>query len=145
MEAGVRHCRAPARPLYQLRAAPRPAGPLCRTLRGTCTATALRSPCQAPPRDRTRMSDVLVLCYHAVSEHWPADLAVFPDRLDVQLRYLVARGYRGATFTTAVVDRPYRRTLAVTFDDAYASVLELGFPILERLGLPGTVYVPTSF
>jgi peptidoglycan/xylan/chitin deacetylase (PgdA/CDA1 family) len=91
------------------------------------------------------MSDVLVLCYHAVSEQWPADLAVAPDQLYDQLRYLVARGYKGATFTAAVVDPPYRKTLAVTFDDAYASVLELGFPILERLGLPGTVYVPTAF
>jgi peptidoglycan/xylan/chitin deacetylase (PgdA/CDA1 family) len=91
------------------------------------------------------VSDVLVLCYHAVSERWPTDLAVTPDQLDDQLRYLVSRGYRGATVTAAILDPPYRRTLAVTFDDAYSSVLKLGLPILERLGLPGTVYVPTGF
>jgi peptidoglycan/xylan/chitin deacetylase (PgdA/CDA1 family) len=91
------------------------------------------------------MSDVLVVCYHAVSERWPADLAVAPQQLHDQLRHLVSRGYRGATFTAAVRDRPYRRTLAVTFDDAYSSVLELALPILERLGLPATVYVPTAF
>jgi peptidoglycan/xylan/chitin deacetylase (PgdA/CDA1 family) len=32
----------------------------------------------------------------------------------------------------------------VTFDDAYRSVLELGLPILERLGVPGTVFAPTD-
>ena len=35
--------------------------------------------------------------------------------------------------------------LAVTFDDAYRSVIELAFPILSRLGLVGTVFVPTRF
>jgi peptidoglycan/xylan/chitin deacetylase (PgdA/CDA1 family) len=91
------------------------------------------------------VKDVLVICYHAVSERWPADLAVAPQQLHDQLQHLVSQGYRGATFTAAVRDRPYRRTLAVTFDDAYASVLELALPILERLGLPATIYVPTAF
>jgi peptidoglycan/xylan/chitin deacetylase (PgdA/CDA1 family) len=40
---------------------------------------------------------------------------------------------------------PAPKTLAVTFDDAYRSVIELGFPILSRLGVPGTVFVPTGF
>ena len=54
------------------------------------------------------------------------------------------RGYRGATFEDAVSAPPARRTLAVTFDDAYLSVLELGKPILDRLGLVATVFVPTD-
>jgi peptidoglycan/xylan/chitin deacetylase (PgdA/CDA1 family) len=91
------------------------------------------------------MSDVLVLCYHAVSEHWPADLSVTPERLEEQLGLLVRRGYRGATFHQAVVAPPARRTLAVTFDDAYRSVIELAFPILSRLSLPGSVFVATDF
>lgn len=90
-------------------------------------------------------ADVLVLCYHAVSEGWPADLSVPPDRLEAQLGALIARGYRGATFTQAVLDPPAARTLAVTFDDAYRSVLTLALPILERLGLPGTVFAPTAY
>jgi peptidoglycan/xylan/chitin deacetylase (PgdA/CDA1 family) len=91
------------------------------------------------------VADVLVLCYHAVSERWPADLSVTPQRFEEQLALLVRRGYRGATFQQAVVSPPARRTLAVTFDDAYRSVLELAFPILARLGLPGSVFVPTDF
>jgi len=88
---------------------------------------------------------VLVLTYHAVSEKWPAALSVIPDRLEWQLRTLLDRGYRGATFSEAVSAPPAPRTLAVTFDDAYRSVLRLAFPILCRLGLVGTVFAPTDF
>jgi peptidoglycan/xylan/chitin deacetylase (PgdA/CDA1 family) len=90
-------------------------------------------------------SDLLVLCYHAVSERWPADLSITPANLEAELRLLADRGYRGVTFTEAVTERPPGRTVAVTFDDAYRSVLERGEPILARLGWPATVYVPTDF
>jgi peptidoglycan/xylan/chitin deacetylase (PgdA/CDA1 family) len=89
-------------------------------------------------------SDTLVLCYHAVSPAWPADLSIAPDRLRRQLELLVARGYRGVTFTDAVTGPRDGRTVAVTFDDAYRSVFELARPILADLGLPGTVYAPTD-
>jgi peptidoglycan/xylan/chitin deacetylase (PgdA/CDA1 family) len=90
-------------------------------------------------------TDVLVLCYHAVSEDWEADLSVTPAQLSSQLERMLARGYHGATFHDAVHAPPRPKTLAVTFDDAYRSVIELAFPILSRLGLPGTVFVPTAF
>jgi peptidoglycan/xylan/chitin deacetylase (PgdA/CDA1 family) len=91
------------------------------------------------------MSDVLVLCYHAVSPDWPADLSVTPDRFEAQLELLVGRGYVGATFEQALTDPPGKRTLALTFDDAFRSVLELALPVMQRLGLTGSVYVPTGF
>jgi peptidoglycan/xylan/chitin deacetylase (PgdA/CDA1 family) len=91
------------------------------------------------------VSDALVLCYHAVSDKWPAKIAVTPDQLEEQLRFLILRGYRGATFTEAATAPANGKLLAVTFDDAFRSVLKHAFPILSRLGLPGTVFVPTSF
>jgi peptidoglycan/xylan/chitin deacetylase (PgdA/CDA1 family) len=91
------------------------------------------------------MSDVLVLCYHAVSPTWDATISVTADTLERQLSRLVRTGWRGATFTDAVLDPPARKTLAVTFDDGFASVFEFAEPILTRLGLPGTVFVPTAF
>jgi peptidoglycan/xylan/chitin deacetylase (PgdA/CDA1 family) len=91
------------------------------------------------------MSDVLVLCYHAVSPTWPAQIAVTPDRFEQQLRLLVGRGYRGATFTAAVTEPPHRKTLAVTFDDGVRSVLDRARPVLFELGLPATVFVPTDY
>jgi peptidoglycan/xylan/chitin deacetylase (PgdA/CDA1 family) len=86
-----------------------------------------------------------VLCYHAVSPEWEADLSVTPQALEAQLTMLVRLGWRATTFTEAVLRRPHRRTLAVTFDDGYVSVLERAHPIMTELGLPGTVFVPTSF
>jgi peptidoglycan/xylan/chitin deacetylase (PgdA/CDA1 family) len=89
--------------------------------------------------------DVLVLCYHAVSDTWPADLAISAAQLGRQLEFLTRRGYRGATFADAVSFPPHPRTLVVTFDDAYRSTLTQGKPVLDRLGLPATVFVPTAF
>lgn len=86
------------------------------------------------------MADVLVLCYHAVSECWPAPLSATPEALEEQLGLLVRRGYRGATFGEVVAEPPRDRTVVVTFDDGYASVGTLAAPILRRLGLPGSVY-----
>ena len=91
------------------------------------------------------MPDVLVLCYHAVSENWDATLSMTPERLREQLTALAGRGYRGATFLDAVTNPPHERTVAVTFDDSYRSVNELGRPILDELGWPATVFVPTDY
>jgi peptidoglycan/xylan/chitin deacetylase (PgdA/CDA1 family) len=91
------------------------------------------------------VSDALVLCYHAVSERWPAELSVTPAALREQLSLLVERGYRGVTFTEAVLGAVHGPVVAVTFDDAYRSVRELARPILYELGLPGTVFAPTTF
>ncbi len=94
---------------------------------------------------RSLAGDVVVLCYHAVSDDWSDALAVTQEELRAQLQALVGRGYVGATFSDAVLAPPARKTLAVTFDDAYSSVGELAAPILADLGLPGTVYAVSEF
>jgi peptidoglycan/xylan/chitin deacetylase (PgdA/CDA1 family) len=86
-----------------------------------------------------------MLCYHAVSDSWPAHLSVTPAQLRQQLELLVQRGYHGETFHEAVVSEPSRPTLVVTFDDAFLSVLQHAYPILAALGLPATVFVVTDF
>jgi peptidoglycan/xylan/chitin deacetylase (PgdA/CDA1 family) len=89
--------------------------------------------------------DVIMLCYHAVSARWHSPLAVRPEQLERQLDFVVRRGYRGTTFERAVTSPPAPRTVAVTFDDGFRSVLTEALPILESLGLPATVFVPTDF
>ena len=91
------------------------------------------------------MSDTLVLCYHALSEHWPADLSVTPDAFRAQLEYLARRDYHGVTFSDAVGEPAGGCRVAVTFDDAFRSVSELAAPILERLGWPATVFAVSDF
>jgi peptidoglycan/xylan/chitin deacetylase (PgdA/CDA1 family) len=91
------------------------------------------------------MPDVLVLCYHALSPDWPAALSTTPERFREQLELLIARGYRPATFAQALAAPAAGRTFAVTFDDAYRSVLERARPIMDELDVPGTVFVPTDW
>lgn len=91
------------------------------------------------------MSDLLVLCYHGISETWPAPTSVRPGDFEQQLSAFVRRGYRGATLSDALTVPPAEKTLVVTFDDAHRSVLELAAPVMARLGIPGTVYVPTGY
>lgn len=90
------------------------------------------------------MADVLVLCYHAISPTWTAPLSVTPRALELQLGWLVRRGYRGVTFAEAVRGERRGNVLSVTFDDAFASVFRLALPVLAKLGLPATVFVPSA-
>jgi peptidoglycan/xylan/chitin deacetylase (PgdA/CDA1 family) len=90
-------------------------------------------------------SDVLVLVYHAISEHWDADTTVTPEQLSEQIRYLLARGYTSVTFERALTTPPPGKVLAITFDDAHRSVFEVAFPMLRDIGAVATVYAPTDY
>jgi peptidoglycan/xylan/chitin deacetylase (PgdA/CDA1 family) len=89
--------------------------------------------------------DVLVVCYHGVSPDWTDTTAITAEQLEEQLELVLARGYRAATFTEAVRSPPARKTVAVTFDDAFRSVLDHAVPVLRRLGIPATMFVPTAY
>ena len=78
------------------------------------------------------MSDVFVLCYHAVSERWPADFAVTPGGFERQLQHLVDRGYRGVTFTTAMRPLAWPR-LSLTRHDSIARFRRQTSPLVRRL------------
>jgi peptidoglycan/xylan/chitin deacetylase (PgdA/CDA1 family) len=84
----------------------------------------------------------LVLCYHAVSDSWADELAVPAQALESHVAGLLRRGYRGVTASEALAGRA--RSLHVTFDDAYKSV-EAGLAVLERLGIPATVFACSGY
>jgi peptidoglycan/xylan/chitin deacetylase (PgdA/CDA1 family) len=91
------------------------------------------------------MNDLIVLCYHGISATWPAETTVGPAELESQLAGFLARGYEAATLEEALTTPPAERTFVVTFDDAHRSVLEQAVPIMARLSVPGTVFVPTDY
>jgi peptidoglycan/xylan/chitin deacetylase (PgdA/CDA1 family) len=91
------------------------------------------------------MSDVLVLAYHAVSESWSDGIAVHPHALERQMGVLLGLGYEPCTFTRCVLEPPAEKAFAVTFDDAFRSVFLHALPLLARLGIPATVFVPTAY
>ncbi len=91
------------------------------------------------------MGDTVVLCYHALSEDWPATLNVRPGMFERQIELMVESGYVGSTFGRVVRERPSEKTVVVTFDDAFRSVLTLAQPILARYGIPATVFAVSRF
>jgi peptidoglycan/xylan/chitin deacetylase (PgdA/CDA1 family) len=89
----------------------------------------------------------LLLAYHAVGA-WSPTLAIPEPALRAQLALLHRRGYVGLTAAEAERRRQVGtlppRTVVVTFDDGFRSVLRAR-PILEEVGFPATVFAVTSF
>jgi heparosan-N-sulfate-glucuronate 5-epimerase len=105
-------------------------------------AAPAASPEAAPGKGR---GEVLVLCYHGISDTWPADLAVRREAFEQQIRQLKQRGFKGVTFTEAVGWQGGGKVAAITFDDGYRSVVEHGLPILDYFDMPATLFVPTDY
>lgn len=84
----------------------------------------------------------LVLCYHSVSDDWEHALAVRPRAFERQVSSLLRRRFRPVT-ATALLHAP-RKTLHVTFDDAYVDI-DGALRVLDRLGVPATVFAATGF
>lgn len=91
------------------------------------------------------MADVLVLCYHAVSSGWDHPMAVTPLQLHAQVTSLQQRGYRFETFTQAVLAPGEGRVAVVTFDDGFRGVRTTALPLLQEIGVPATLFVPTAY
>ena len=88
------------------------------------------------------VSRPLVLCYHAASDSWEHTLSVRPSALEVQLETILGGGYRPVTASEVVSGSG--KLVHVTFDDAFTSVLA-AVPVLERLGVPATVFACTGY
>lgn len=90
----------------------------------------------------------LILCYHGVSSEWTNPTSVSPGVMARQLALLRARGYVGFTLSELVSQGAEgtlpKRSLAVTFDDGYASTMNAK-PVLDDVGYPATVFVVTDF
>ena len=93
----------------------------------------------------------MVLGYHGVAAcDLRLDLArlqTHPAALERHIELLLGAGYRFATMADAA-DRlagdPVPGLAVVTFDDGLRNNLTTALPILERLGVPATVYIATG-
>jgi peptidoglycan/xylan/chitin deacetylase (PgdA/CDA1 family) len=91
-----------------------------------------------------------VIVYHAIGSvprsapHWNA--FVTPERFAAQMAFLAER--RRVVDLDAVLEPDGSRgppRVAITFDDGYRDVLRYAVPVLRRLGLPATFFVPTQW
>ncbi len=98
----------------------------------------------------TQAGSAKVLLYHHVSNDTPASTSVTPEVFASHLKLLERGGYEVVSLERIV------RTLldggvlesnwvAITFDDAYKSVLTDALPELQRRGWPFTVFISTDF
>jgi biofilm PGA synthesis lipoprotein PgaB len=91
----------------------------------------------------------VVLLYHHVSESTPASTSVTPAVFRQHLDYLDKGGYTvlplGKILETLASGAALPdKTVAITFDDAYQSVLDQAAPLLKKRGWPFTVFVSTQ-
>ncbi|WP_244928570.1 polysaccharide deacetylase family protein [Nocardioides sp. W7] len=95
----------------------------------------------------------VVLMYHGFCRgrlpNDPENLFVDVDRFEQQLRWLLDQGWRALDLDEYLARRRGGRRLGprsflVTIDDGYTSVLDLAVPVLERLGVPALLYVPSD-
>jgi peptidoglycan/xylan/chitin deacetylase (PgdA/CDA1 family) len=92
----------------------------------------------------------LILLYHRIAEpdSDPWQLAVSPQHFDEHLQALseYGRQMRLRKLSEALQnDMLSRRSVIVTFDDGYADNLINAKPLLEKYGVPATVFITTGY
>lgn len=90
-----------------------------------------------------------ILLYHHVSVGTPASTSVSPAVFRRHLDFLAAGGYAVLPLsrileTLASGGALPDKSVAITFDDAYQSVLDTAAPLLKQRGWPFTVFVSTQ-
>ena len=99
-------------------------------------------------------STVTVLAYHRIALPEQADLTptlidAYPADFAAQMRYVANRYNVVSSWDVARALREgYTlppRALVITFDDGYRCFQDTAVPILQRLGLPVTLFVPTDY
>jgi glycosyltransferase involved in cell wall biosynthesis/peptidoglycan/xylan/chitin deacetylase (PgdA/CDA1 family) len=93
-----------------------------------------------------------VLTYHRIGDPRSAPSGIVsctPPQFDRQMRWLASTG-RAVVLGELLAARAEGRPTApgavhVTFDDAYGDFRDVAWPILQRHGVPVTLFVPTAF
>jgi peptidoglycan/xylan/chitin deacetylase (PgdA/CDA1 family) len=97
---------------------------------------------------RRRSKSVIILAYHRVNDRhdsfWPAlPTAVFARQMEYLATSCHCYGLEEAV-TRLVEDDVHDDAVVVTFDDGYRDNYLNAFPILQRFGIPATVFVATD-
>ena len=86
-----------------------------------------------------------ILCYHAIDTAWSSPLAVRPDAFAAHCAWLAAHrrlvDLEEAVERMGASGRLPRRTVAVTFDDGFASLYDEALRVLRDHDVPATVFL----
>ena len=91
----------------------------------------------------------MVLEYHHVSDKTPKSTSISPERFIAQMDYLANNNFNVVPLTELAEKlrkgEPLPdKTVAITFDDSYASVYLAAYPLLKKRGWPFTFFVNTD-
>ncbi|MCK9204811.1 MAG: polysaccharide deacetylase family protein [Saccharofermentanaceae bacterium] len=91
-----------------------------------------------------------ILMYHKVSEKGADGLTVTPDQLDEHFMYLKEKGYKTITFKELKIldaekDPLPKKTIIITFDDAYVNFRDGALPALKKYNFSATLFIPVAF
>lgn len=124
------------------------AGCILAVVAGACDAAGG----QAPESPGSAGGHAVVLLYHHVADDTPASTSVTPDTFEQHLDYLAEHDYRVLPLSRVIdgLRHPDQaplppRTVAITFDDAYASVYDEAAPRLSRRGWSYAVFTSTDY
>lgn len=91
----------------------------------------------------------VVLEYHHISDKTPKSTSISPERFNAQMDYLAENGFKVVSLSELVNSLRDGKTLpdktvAISFDDSYATVYHSAYPILKKRGWPFTFFVNTD-
>jgi biofilm PGA synthesis lipoprotein PgaB len=109
---------------------------------------AVSSPvCSAPAQVD---NSVVILMYHNVSDTTPPSTSVTPAVFKQHMQYLADNKFNVWPLIKVLIHLANGKhvppkTVALTFDDAYRSVYDKAFPVLQEKAWPFTVFVTTQY
>ena len=141
---------------------PTPAPTVTPTLASTFapTATATIAVPLIITRDANAFSrevTVPILMYHYIEpvpsnnkDQLRTDLTVTPEKFESQLKFLKERGYTSIDLyqfygALARGDKLPAKPVVITFDDGYGDLHEYAFPLMQKYGFSGTIFMITDF
>jgi peptidoglycan/xylan/chitin deacetylase (PgdA/CDA1 family) len=92
------------------------------------------------------MSKLTIIYYHEVVEKGQGSSyqKIEKDKFENQMRFLKENGYESLFFSELEKPLP-KKAVIVSFDDGFKSVFERAYPIMQKYGIKGNVYLPTAF
>ena len=107
------------------------------------------------PKNYGRSVNVPTLYYHYIGNNPnPADkirdsLSITPDKFEQEMAYLVKNGFNTISYDTLAAALKGNlvlpsKSLILTFDDGYVDFYVNAFPILRKLNIRATVFIPTG-
>lgn len=91
----------------------------------------------------------VVILYHHVSDSTPKSTSISPAQFDAHMDYLAEHNFKVVPLLELTEklrkgERLPDKTVAISFDDSYASVYESAYPRLKKRGWPFTFFVNTD-